>query len=313
MPRAIWSGSISFGLVNVPVKLYSAVHQQDLHFNQFEEGSNARIHYKRISEKTGKEVAYEDIVKGYELTKGHYVMIDPKELEEFTPRTTRTVDIEDFVSLEEIDPIYYEHTYYLVPDGEGAARAYALLRQAMTNQEKVAVGRLVMRTKQYLAAIRPLGNALALSTMLFHDEVVPVADIDGVPTARVKADPREVKMAEQIIESLTSEWKPERYKDTYREEVLEFIEKKAAGEEIVVEGQAEETDKVVDLMAALEASLAGARGEKKPAATKASGSTKKSSGSTKKAGSTKSSGSAKKAATTTKTASKSGGPRRKSA
>ena len=279
MPRAIWSGSISFGLVNVPVKLYSAVRQQDLHFNQFEEGTNARIHYKRVSEKTGKEVAFEDIVKGYELSKGHYVMIDPDELDEFAPRATRTIDIEDFVSLDEIDPIYYEHTYYLAPDGgEGAERAYALLRQAMEKQGKVGIGRVVMRTKQYLAAIRPLDGVLALSTMLFHDEVVPRDEIDALPGGKAKASPKEVRMAEQIIESLSTEWKPDRYTDTYRERVLEFIEKKAAGEEIVVEEHVEE-EKVTDLMAALEASLARAKGDKRrpPSSARKKTATKKSS------------------------------------
>jgi DNA end-binding protein Ku len=185
MPRAIWSGSISFGLVNVPVKLYSAVHQQDLSFHQFQEGTNARIRNKRVSEKTGKEVPYEDIVKGYEVEKGKYVMIDPDELAEFQPRATRTIDIEDFVALADIDPIYYDATYYLAPDdSEGARKAYALLREAMEDQGRVAIGRLVMRTKQYLAAIRPLEGALAVSTMLFHDEVVPISDIDGIPTGR---------------------------------------------------------------------------------------------------------------------------------
>jgi DNA end-binding protein Ku len=137
MPRSIWSGSISFGLVNVPVKLYSAVSQKDLHFNQFEEGTGARIHYKRVSEKSGKEVEYENIVKGYEVSKGKFVMITSDELEALEPRATRTIDIEDFVSLDEIDPIYYEHTYYLAPQGEGAAKAYSLLLKAMEDEGKV--------------------------------------------------------------------------------------------------------------------------------------------------------------------------------
>ena len=157
MPRAIWSGSISFGLVNVPVKLYSAVHSQGLSFHQFQEGTNARVRNKRVSEKTGKEVAYEDIVKGYEVEKGKYVMVEPDELAEFKPRATRTIDIEDFVALDDIDPIYYDNTYFLAPeDSDGARKAYALLLKAMEDQGKVAIGRLVMRSKQYLAAIRPL-------------------------------------------------------------------------------------------------------------------------------------------------------------
>jgi len=260
MPRAIWSGSISFGLVNVPVKVYSAVKQQDLHFNQFEDKTNARIRYKKVSEKTGREVAPEKIVKGYELSKGHYVMIDPEELEEFEPRATRSIDIEDFVALDEIDPIYFERTYYLAPDGgDGAERAYALLLAAMEDKGKVGIGRVVMRTKQYLAALRPFDGALAMSTVLFHDEIVPVTEIEGLPVSKKGVSPKEIKMAGQIIDSLSTEWDPKRYADTYRERVLDFIEKKAKGEEVVVEEAEPEAPKVVDLMAALEASLAAAK------------------------------------------------------
>src|SRR5438552_3452640 len=223
MPRAIWSGSISFGLVNVPVKLYSAVHHQGLAFHQFQEGTNARIRNKRVSEKTGREVGYDDIVKGYEVEKGHYVMVDPDELAEFAPRATRTIDIEDFVSLDDIDPIYYDATYYLAPENsDGARKAYGLLREAMEDEGKVAIGRLVMRSKQYLAAIRPMEGALAVSTMLFHDEVVPVSDIDDVPTGRSAPRPAaaEVKMARQIVNSMATDWDPSRYEDTYRVQVL---------------------------------------------------------------------------------------------
>ena len=291
MPRAIWSGSISFGLVNVPVKLYSAVHPQGLSFHQFQEGTNARVRNKRVSEKTGKEVAYDDIVKGYEVTKGKYVMVDPDELAEFAPRATRTIDIEDFVALDDIDPIFYEATYYLAPDkGEGARKAYVLLREALEDEGKVAIGRLVIRTKQYLAAIRPDEDALALSTMLFHDEIVPVSEIDGIPTGRSapKAVPAEVKMARQIVQSMAREWDPARYEDTYRIQVLDFLKKKAAGEEIVVEEAPEEQAEVVDLMAALEASLEAA---------KKSGGTRKRSSSSKKRSSPRSgSGSKRKSA-----------------
>jgi DNA end-binding protein Ku len=272
MPRAIWSGSISFGLVNVPVKLYSAIREQDLSFHQFQEGTNARIRNKRVSEKTGKEVPYEKIVKGYEVSKGRYVMIDPEELEAFEPRATKTIDIADFVALDEIDPIYYERTYYVAPDdGEGAKRAYVLLRDAMENQGKVAIGQVVMRTKQYLAAVRPYEGALALSTMLFYDEVVPASEIEGLPGRRLKADKRQVEMAGRIIDSLTAEWDPKRYHDTYRERVLEYIERKAEGEELVVEEEKpEEEAKVVDLMAALEASLEAAKKDKRKTRPKAS-------------------------------------------
>jgi DNA end-binding protein Ku len=308
MPRAIWSGSISFGLVNVPVKLYSAIHHQGLAFHQFEEGSNARVRNKRVSEKTGKEVAYEDIVKGYEVTKGNYVMVDPDELAGFAPRATRTIDIEDFVALADIDPIYYDATYYLAPEkSEGARKAYVLLREAMKDRGKVAVGRLVMRTKQYLAAIRPYEDALALSTMLFHDEIVPVTEIEDIPTGRSapKVSPAELKMAAQIIESMSREWDPERYEDTYRVEVLDFLKKKAAGEEIVTPEEPEEQTNVVDLMAALEASLEAA----KKAGTRSTGASK----STRASKASKAS-KATRSSKTTKSSSKSGsGSGRKSA
>jgi DNA end-binding protein Ku len=296
MPRAIWSGSVSFGLVNVPVKLYSAIRHQDLSFHQFEEGTDARVRNKRVSEKTGKEVAYDDIVKGYEVTKGHYVMVEPDELAEFAPRATRTIDIEDFVALDDIDPIYYDATYYLAPEkSEGAKKAYVLLRTAMEDQGKVAIGRLVMRTKQYLAAIRPFEGALAVSTMLFHDEIVPVTEIDDIPTGRSapKVAPAEVKMAAQIIESMTREWDPDRYEDTYRVQVLDFLKKKAAGEEIVVGEEPGEQAEVTDLMAALEASLEAAkkRGSRTASSSSAKSPSSRSRSSTSKSSASKSSAS----------------------
>ena len=315
MPRAIWSGSISFGLVNVPVKLYSAVHPQGLSFHQFQEGTSARVRNKRVSEETGKEVPYEDIVKGYEVEKGHYVMVEPDELAEFNPRATRTIDIEDFVDLDEIDPIYYDNTYYLAPDdSEGARKAYALLLKAMEDQKKVAIGRLVMRNKQYLSAIRPLDGALALSTMRFHDEVMAPSDIDEIPTGRSapRAQPAEVKMASQIIDSMSREWDPKRYEDTYRVQVLDFLKKKAAGEEIVVEEEPEEQSNVTDLMSALEASLEAAKrtGSRRRSS---SSSSKRSPSSAKKSSSSakKPSSSMKKASSTSRRSSS--GSKRKSA
>jgi DNA end-binding protein Ku len=325
MPRAIWSGSISFGLVNVPVKLYSAVHSQGLSFHQFQEGTNARVRNKRVSEKTGKEVAYEDIVKGYEVEKGHYVMVDPDELAEFDPRATRTIDIEDFVDLDDIDPIYYDNTYFLAPeDSDGARKAYALLLKAMEDQGKVAIGRLVMRGKQYLAAIRPLDGALAVSTMRFHDEVMAPADIDAIPTGRSapRAQPAEVKMAGQIIDSMSRDWDPKRYEDTYRVQVLDYLKKKAAGEEIVVEDEPEEQSKVVDLMAALEASLEAAKkgGSRRTSSSssssssrKSSAAAKRSSSSAKKASSSAKKAPAKKSSSTSSRRSSSSGSKRKSA
>ena len=259
MARAIWSGSISFGLVNVPVKLYSAVHQQDIHFSQFDKNGN-HIRYKRVSEKTGKEVDYGDIVKGYEVKKGQWVMVDPDELAEYKPDATKSVDISDFVALDEIDPIYYETTYYLAPDGKAAGKPYNLLLEAMEKQEKVAIGKVVLRTKQYLAAIRPLDGVLALSTMRFADEVVPTSEVkNGSSGKGASVSSREIDMASQIIDSLTSKWDPSQYHDTYREQVLGLLKKKAQGKEIVVDEPEEEQGQVLDLMEALEASLAEAK------------------------------------------------------
>jgi DNA end-binding protein Ku len=259
MPRPIWSGAISFGLVNVPVKLYSAVNRKTVRFNQLNKETGNRIQQKRVDPDTGEEVPYEQIVKGYELTKERYVVITPEELDALDPERSRTIDIEDFVDLEEIDPVYYDHPYYLVPD-KGAAKAYGLLLGAMSEANKVAIARVVLRSKEQLVAIRPAGDVLMMETMIFHDEVVPSHDIDELPEAQeLKASDRELKMAQQLIDSLSSEFEPERYHDEYREKVLELIERKAQGEEIVVQPEAPQPARVPDLMAALEASLAAVK------------------------------------------------------
>jgi len=255
MPRPIWSGAISFGLVTVPVKLYPAVHSKDVSFHQIDESSGARIKYKRVSEKTGREVPYERIAKGYEVDDGEYVVIDPKELEKFAPEATRRIDISDFVDLDEIDPIYYEHAYFLAPD-KGGDKAYALLLKAMDDAGKVAIGRVVIRTKEYLAAIRPYGNkALALETMLFPDEIDDVSEVPGIPGRSAKVTPQELKMAKQLIESLSNEWDPDKYEDTHRKRVLDFIKKKAKGKTIEIEHHEDERPAVADLMEALRASV----------------------------------------------------------
>jgi DNA end-binding protein Ku len=262
MPRSIWSGAISFGLVNVPVKLYSAVSRKTVRFHQLNSKTGHRIAQKRVDSVTNEDVPYEDIVKGYELTKDRYVIITPEELDALDPEKTRTIDIEDFVDLADIDPIHYDHPYYLVPD-KGAAKAYGLLLQAMEESEKVAVARVVIRSKEQLVAIRPApGGVLAMETMIFADEVVDPEDIEELPEAKeLKVSDREVKMAQQLIDSLSSDFEPEKYRDEYREKVLELIERKASGEEIAVQPEAPEPKKVPDLMAALEASLAAVKGE----------------------------------------------------
>ena len=257
MPRAIWSGAISFGLVNVPIKLFTATSQKDVRFHQLHDKDGARIQQKRVCSKDGEEVPMEHIVKGYEVSRDKYVLITPEELDALDPKATRTIDILDFVDLDEIDPVYFDSTYYMVPE-KGAGKAYALLLEAMRKSNKVAIARVVLRQKQHLVALRPLKNALSMETMLYADEVVSPETLEGLPEDVTVTD-RELAMAQQLIDSLADDFKPERYKDDYRERVLEMIERKAEGQEIVVAEEEEEQAPVVDLMAALEASLAAAK------------------------------------------------------
>jgi DNA end-binding protein Ku len=261
MPRSIWTGAISFGLVTVPVKLYSAVNRKTVRFNQLNAQTGSRINQKRVDASTGEEVAYEDLVKGYEISSDRYVVIEPAELDAVEPKKTKTIDIEDFVDLEDIDPIYYDHPYYLAP-GAGGAKPYVLLMQAMRETNKVAIAKVVIRSKESLVAIRPMAehDVLEMATMLFADEIVDPERIDDIPSAEdVAINERELEIAEQLVESLAADFEPEKYKDTYREAVLAMIEKKAAGEEIAVQPEAEEAAPVPDLMSALKASLDAVR------------------------------------------------------
>ena len=286
MARSIWKGAISFGLVNVPVKLYSAVSKKTVRFNQLHDADHARIQQKRVCSQDGEEVPYENIVKGFEIAPDRYVVITPEELDALDPAKTRAIDIEDFVDVADIDPLYYEHPYYLLPD-TGAAKAYKLLLEALRDTNKVAIARVVLRTKEYLVAIRPAGDVLTMETMLFADELIGADGLDELPDADVKATERELSMARQLIEAQATEFDPTKYRDEYRERVLELIERKAAGEEIAIQPMAEESEEVPDLMAALEQSLAAAQGgrRKAPAKTASNGSAtaKKSSGASKTA------------------------------
>jgi DNA end-binding protein Ku len=280
MARAIWSGAISFGLVNVPVKLYSATSPKTVRFHQISGKTGARIRQKRVDPTTDEEVAYEDIVKGYEITPEHYVLISNEELEALDPKATRTIDIEEFVDLADIDPIYYDHSYYLAP-AAGGAKAYRLLVDAMRESGKVGIGRVVLRSKQQLCALRPTGDALTLSTMLFGDEVLSPDRLDELESVNeAEASERELTMAQQLIDSLSSDFEPDKYHDEYRERVLNLIERKAAGEEIAIQPQAEEPAAAPDLMAALEASLAavGEESDSEPKAAKRSSSSRSSDG-----------------------------------
>src|SRR6476469_5933531 len=264
MARAIWSGSISFGLLNVPVKLYSAVSKQTVRFRELREGDGSRVKHKRVAESDGKEVPYEKIVKGYEYAPDQYVVLSRDELSELEPQRSRAIEIQDFVDLDDIDPIYFEQPYYLGPD-KGAERAYALLVQALRESRKVAIARFVLRNKEHLAAIRPMDDVLTLTTMRFHDEVSSPEDVDGEVFEEAKPkkpEKRELEMAKQLIESLTSDFEPNKYRDEYREELLDLLERKAEGKEVVSAPSEEpKPTKAPDLMAALEESLAAVKGE----------------------------------------------------
>jgi DNA end-binding protein Ku len=286
MPRAIWSGSISFGLLNVPVKLYSAVARKNVSFRELRQSDGSRVRHKRVAEADGEEVAYEEIVKGYEISPEQYVVITRDELEALDPKKTKAIEIEDFVSLDEIDPIYFDHPYYLGPD-KGAERAYALLVKAMEDERKVAVARFVLRNRESLAALRPMDGVLTLTTMRFADEVVAPQELgEIVPEDVEKPKKRELDMAKQLVGQLESKFEPDRYRDEYREELLAMIERKAEGEE-VVEAVSDEPKptRAPDLMAALEESLAAVKSEPL-AAGKSNGGTSKPKSSSSKSKST---------------------------
>jgi DNA end-binding protein Ku len=258
--RPIWTGALSFGLVNVPVGVYSATDDKTIHFNQLERGTSDRVRNKRVNERTGDEVAYDAIVKGYDLGGGRYVVIEPEELEAVEPGRSRNIEITDFVDLDDIDPVYYKSTYYLAPQGPGADRAYALLRQAMAETNKVGIATFVMRGKQHLVAVRPDERVLALETMYFPDEVRdPVAELGTLPAEDAKYEGRELDTAKLLVDSMTTEWQPEAYKDTYREAVEDLIERKSRGEVVTSSGPVAEPAPVIDLMDALRASVEAAR------------------------------------------------------
>ena len=267
MARPIWTGSISFGLVNVPVKAFSAVRDHDVHFNQLDKKTGSRVRNRKVAEKSGREVDADDIEMGFEVRKGSYVTFDKDELKELRPASTKAIDVTDFVALSDIDPIYYERTYWLAPDGDPAKAAYALLLAAMEDRERVAIGGVVMRDKQYLTAVRPLDGVLAMSTMRFADEVVPRKDIDELPKRGAKPDARALTMATQLVDGLAADWKPQQYHDTYAEELRKRIvaKDKRGSKRVEEEPNEKSSAEVVDLMAALQASVdASKQRRKKP-------------------------------------------------
>jgi DNA end-binding protein Ku len=256
MARAIWTGAISFGMVTVPVKLYSAINRKAVRFHQLNGKTGVRIAQKRVDPQSGDEVPYEDIVKGYEIAPDRYVVIEPGELEALEPKKTKTIEIEDFVDLSQIDPIFYDHPYYLAP-GPGGAKPYKLLVEAMRETGKVAIARVVIRSKEALVALRPIGDALGMSTMIFADEVLSPERLDEIKDAEeVKTTKRELDIAKQLVESLAGDFDPDRYHDAYRDQVLEMIERKAQGKQIAVQPEPDEVAAPApDLMGALKASL----------------------------------------------------------
>jgi DNA end-binding protein Ku len=256
MPRSLWTGSLSFGLVNVPISVVSAVRDLDFHFRQLHEKDGAPIEVQRVCEKDGKEVPYEEITHGYDID-GDQVIVSDLELQAIEPRRTRTIDIEQFVDLQDVDPIYFDHPYWLLPasDDDGATRAYRLLSEVMSRTDRAALGRFVMRAKEYLAIVRHRDGALTLTTMLFADEVRDPKDVDAATQKSHKPTRKQLDAAVSVIEELSCDWEPEKHKDAYRARVKRVVDRKRKGETIKAPKTADQPEPVPDLMAALEQTL----------------------------------------------------------
>ena len=277
MARATWSGFLSFGLVSVPVGLFTATADQTIHFNQLHEGTSNRVRYKKTDEETGDELTTEEIVNGFPVGGGEYIVVTPEEMKAAAPGKSDLIEIQDFVDLSDIDPIFYRQTYYLAPKGKGADRAYTLLLQAMRETGKVGIATLVLRDKEHLVAVRPGEKVLILETMFFEDEILnPQEELDTLPEAD-HADTRELKVAKQLVVSLSDKWTPTRYKNTYRQRVEELVEKKRAGHAVVFSDDVEgPTSNVIDLMSALKASIAkSGSGRRTPSRTSSQSTVKK--------------------------------------
>lgn len=266
MPRALWSGSISFGLVNIPVKMFPATQDKGIHFHQIDSKTKCRVHHKLFCPGRG-DISPTDITKGYEIAPDQYIIVDKNELEALEPEKSRAIEITEFVDLASIDPLYYDRPYYLLPD-KTAAKAYRLLVMAMSKSNKVGIAKFVLRNKEYMSALRPIGDVMCIEIMRFADELVSTEQLET--PKNIEVGDKELKMAQQLIESLTEDFQPEKYHDDYTEKVKELIDRKAQGKEIVTEPAAAKTEgKVVSLMAALEKSLKKAA-EKKAATTSTS-------------------------------------------
>ncbi|MFA3878125.1 Ku protein [Streptomyces sp. MMCC 100] len=259
MARAIWTGVITFGLVSVPVGLFTATGDHTVHFHQLQRGTSDRIRNRRVNERTGKEVDPADIVKGYEVSEGEYVVVEPEELDEIAPGRSRTLDITDFVDLDRIEPVYFGRTYYLAPRGKEYLKVYELLRTALAEAGKVGVATFVMRNRQYLTALRAEDRVLLLQTLHWADEVRdPVEELPELPAERVGRG-KELDMALRLVDALSGDWEPARYHDTYQEKVRELVRAKAEGEQVAVAEEAPEATNVVDLMEVLRGSLEQAK------------------------------------------------------
>jgi DNA end-binding protein Ku len=267
MARAIWKGSISFGLVYIPITLYPATRREELKFRLLRKSDLSPVNYKRVAEKDGKEVSWDEIVKGYEYEKGKYVVLKDEDFERVDLEATQTVDIQDFVEQEEIDPMFFYKPYYLEPQ-KGGDKAYALLRDALKDSNKVGIAKVVIKTRQYLAGVKPEDGALVLELMHFADELVDTGKL-RVPK-KTEVGKREVHMAKSLIDSMSSKWKPEKYRDDYREALMEVIEEKveAGGKEIEEKPKkAPKPTKVIDLVSVLQRSLEQTGAKKKATAT----------------------------------------------
>ncbi|MEG3631442.1 non-homologous end joining protein Ku [Streptomyces poriticola] len=259
MARAMWTGVISFGLVSVPVGLFTATEDHSVRFHQLQRGTADRIRNRRVNERTGKEVSSQDIVKGYELAEGEYVVVEPDELDAVAPGRSRTVEITDFVDLADIEPVYFDRTYYVAPRGQEYGKVYELLRAALAETGRAGIATLVMRGRQYLTALRAEDRLLVLQTLHWADEVRdPAAELPDLPGRRAGRG-KERTMAVQLIDAMSGPWEPGRYHDTYQEKVREMVRDKAGGKEIAAAGEPPSATEVVDLMAVLEGSLDEAR------------------------------------------------------
>lgn len=273
MARAMWTGSISFGLVNIPIKVYPATRSNEIHFHQIHEKTKCRIRHKLFCPDVG-EISPDEVVKGFQIAPDQYVIVKKEELDALAPEKSDNIEITDFVDLASIDPIYYDKPYYLLPD-ERAAKAYRLLVTAMSKSKKVGIAKFVMRNKEYLVALRPMNDFLCMELMRFNDEVVSAGDLESAPK-KTEIGEKELKMAQQLIDSLSEDFQPEKYHNDYIGRVQAMIDRKAQGEEIVTQPHAEETKgKVIDLMAALEQSLARAGQKKRDKAERKAGKEKK--------------------------------------